>query len=107
MQTTKQQAKKIVKKYAQKLTAEKFPFSKVYLFGSYAQGKANKWSDLDVAIVSDEIKKDWDGNRKKLWKLRMGIDTRIEPHGFSQEEFESDWSPMIYEIKKTGVPVSV
>ena len=29
--------------------------SAAYLFGSYAKGKANEWSDIDVALVSDNF----------------------------------------------------
>ena len=30
---------------------------------------------------------------------------RIEPHGFSPEDFKKDWIPMVHEIKKTGIRV--
>lgn len=99
------EAKKIVRKYAEKLKAEKYPFSAIYLFGSYAKGKPEKWSDIDVAVVSEELEKDWDEARFKLWKMRMDVDTRIEPHGFSPNEFKDYWNPMVHEIKKTGIKI--
>jgi predicted nucleotidyltransferase len=100
------EAKKIVKKYAEKLKTEKYPFSAIYLFGSHAQGKADKWSDIDVAIISKKLKKNYDKNRFLLWDLRLGLDTRIEPHGFTPEDFKNDTDPMVYEIKKTGIRVA-
>jgi uncharacterized protein len=102
---SRKKAAKVIRKYAKKLEKENFSFHSIYLFGSYAKGKVHKWSDIDIAVVSDEIRKDWDNNRKRLWKLRMGVDTRIEPHGFSREDFENESSPMAYEIKKTGVRI--
>lgn len=101
----KSQVKKIVKEYAKKLREMKYDFSAVYLFGSYAKGKQGRWSDIDVAIISDKLNKNTDKNRFLLWKLRMDVDTRIEPHGFTSEEFKNDCDPMVYEIKKTGIRI--
>jgi len=95
----------VIRKYVRKLKKEKFAFSGVYLFGSYAKGKANEWSDIDIAVVSDEIERDWDENRKRLWRLTLGIDSRLEPHGFSEREFKENWHPMVNEIKKTGIKI--
>lgn len=103
---SKAEAKKIVKKYAEKLKAEKYHFSAIYLFGSFAKGVPRKWSDIDVAVVSKEMDKNGDEASSKLWKLRMGVDTRIEPHGFSPEDFKDYWNPMAHEIKKTGIRVA-
>jgi predicted nucleotidyltransferase len=98
-------AKKLVKKYAQGLKEANFPFFAVYLFGSYAKGESRKWSDIDVAVVSDEFKRNWEKNELTLWRIRRKIDTRIEPHGFTTKEFKDKHNPMAYEIKKTGVRV--
>lgn len=98
-------AKKIVKKYADKLRAEKYPFSAIYLFGSFAKGKPHKWSDIDVAVVSSAIQKNRARGKSRLWTFRLDVDTRIEPHGFSPKEFEQDWIPMVHEIKKTGIRI--
>ena len=98
-------AKKIVKKYADKLKAENYPVSAVYLFGSQAKSKARKWSDIDVAIVSDKLKRNFDENSLKLWITREGIDDRIEPHGFTVKDFKDINDPMVYEIRKTGIRI--
>ncbi|MFH1029946.1 MAG: nucleotidyltransferase domain-containing protein [bacterium] len=100
-----QEVKKIIKEYAKKLKEEKYSFSAIYLFGSYAKGKASKWSDIDIAVVSDKLRRNRDENKFLLWKLRMGIDTRIEPHGFTRQDFKNNCDPMVYEIKKTGIRV--
>jgi len=98
-------AKEIVRNYANKLKAENYPFSAMYLFGSYGKGKANKWSDIDVAVVTNKLKRNYDKNRFLLWDLRMDVDTRIEPHGFTEKEFADMCDPMVYEIKKTGIKI--
>ena len=102
---SKVEAKKIVKKYAKKLKAEKYPFSAIYLFGSFAKGTPRKGSDIDVAVISKDIDKDWMRSKLKLWKFREGIDDRIEPHGFSPKDFKDYWNPMAHEIKKTGIRI--
>lgn len=102
---SKNNVKKIVKKYANKLKAENYPFSAVYLFGSYRQGKATKNSDIDVAVVSDFLKRNWNVNEEKLWKYTMDVDSRIEPVGFTKKDFAQDYDPLISEIKKTGIKV--
>jgi len=101
----RKEVKKVIRKYARKLKKENFSFYHIYLFGSYAKGKANKWSDIDIAVISDEIDKDWDESRKRLWKLTRGVDSRLEPHGFSKKDFGNNWHPMVNEIKKTGIRV--
>jgi len=99
------EVKKIVTDYAKKLKAENFNFSAIYLFGSSAKGKANKNSDIDVAVVSDKFRKDWNKNEDKLWKYAFYVDSRIEPMGFSTSDFKNANDPMVYEIKNTGVRI--
>ncbi|MFH1233833.1 MAG: nucleotidyltransferase domain-containing protein [Patescibacteria group bacterium] len=102
---SKIEVKKIVKKYAEKLKAKKYSFSAIYLFGSFAKGSSCKWSDIDIAVVSKELNKGRDEAKFKLWKFTEGVDSRIEPHGFSPEDFKEDWIPMVHEIKKTGIRI--
>ena len=45
----------IIKKFKDKLEKE-FPINKIILFGSRAKGKAKKWSDFDLLIVSKKFK---------------------------------------------------
>ncbi|MFH0755087.1 MAG: nucleotidyltransferase domain-containing protein [bacterium] len=103
---SKIEVKKIVKKYAEKLKAKNYPFSAIYLFGSYAKEKSNKWSDIDVAIITNKLEKNEDKNRFLLWEIRMDVDTRIEPHGFTVKDFQNKCDPMVSEIKKTGIKIA-
>jgi len=103
MSTT--EAQQIVKRYAEKLQAEKYHFSAVYLFGSFVNGVPDEGSDIDVAGVSDEVRKNARKGKSRLWKFAEGVDIRIEPHGFSPEDFKQDWMPMVHEIKKTGIRI--
>lgn len=99
-------AKKIVNQYAKQLKRQKYSFSAIYLFGSYAKGKPRKWSDIDVAVVTPELRKNYEHNRFALWDARVGVDSRIEPHGFTPEDFKNDADPMVHEIKTTGIRIA-
>ena len=100
---SKVEAKRIVKIYAQKLRENKIPFSSIYLFGSFASGNVKETSDIDIAIVSKRKKTD-------RFVIEVGrpiwdTDTRIEPHIFSEKDFDDVATPLIKEIIETGVKV--
>lgn len=101
----KTEVKKIVEKYAEKLKEENYPFSAIYLFGSYAKGKAHKWSDIDVAVISEKLKKNRDQNENLLWHIRRNVDLMIEPYGFTAEDFQNRCDPIANEIKNTGIKI--
>lgn len=102
----KNEVKKVVQKYAKALHDAQFPFSAIYVFGSHVQGTAHRWSDIDIAVVSDQLRHDRDADRLFLWKIRRNIDTRIEPHGFIVRDFEDDTDPLVREIRKTGIRIA-
>ena len=98
---------KVVTTFAERLREQKFPFSGIYLFGSYAKGTAREWSDLDVCVISDRFAgKDWDEQERQLWRWTREVDSRIEPLGMSPEEFASEVSPMAHEVKTTGIKIA-
>ncbi|HRW63747.1 MAG TPA: nucleotidyltransferase domain-containing protein [Bacteroidales bacterium] len=85
----------ILKKY--------FPFEKVYLFGSYAKKTNNEDSDIDVAIVVNQIEGDFFSIQPLLWKLRRQVDDRIEPILI---EKENDNSGFLIEIQRNGIEIA-
>ncbi len=50
----REELKNIIHDYISKLEG-KIKLDKVILFGSYAKGTANKWSDIDLLIVSSDL----------------------------------------------------
>jgi predicted nucleotidyltransferase len=101
---SKTKAKAIVTKYARKLKEKKIPFSNVYLFGSFSRGEERKNSDIDVAVVLR--KKESDDLVGEVGIATIGIDTRIEPHIFSERDFRTVATPIIKEIIETGIKVA-
>jgi predicted nucleotidyltransferase len=78
---------------------------KSYLFGSYAKGEEREESDIDIAIVLENIT-DFYTVQLLLMKLRRKLDLRIEPHPISASEFVYT-NPFAYEIKNTGIEIAV
>lgn len=89
------------------LIKEKFSdIESAYLFGSYAKGKSTDDSDIDVALIFTKL----DDSRRfdtqvQLMLLAAQIDSRIEPHPISLDDFNSG-NPFVVEIKKTGIKVA-
>lgn len=76
----------------------------IYLYGSQVRGDAGPWSDIDVAIVTDNLTNDPLDERIRLLILAAELDERIEPHPFRIEDFnESD--PLVHEILRTGIKI--
>ncbi|MEK6795942.1 MAG: nucleotidyltransferase domain-containing protein [Spirochaetota bacterium] len=67
-----------VKQYAEAVRAV-MPVKMIILYGSYARGTQNRYSDIDVAVVCDKLNGDILDISFQLYKLRRPIDTDIEP----------------------------
>lgn len=78
---------------------------KVFLFGSYARGKAREDSDIDIALVIEDMD-DFFSTQRLLMKLRRKIDLRIEPHPIGENDFTMV-NPFAYEIQKYGVELNL
>ncbi len=76
---------------------------KTYLFGSYAKGIEREESDIDIAIILENMT-DFFSIQRKLMRLRRNIDLRIEPHPIHESDFNND-NPLAFEIKKTGIEI--
>ncbi len=78
---------------------------RVILYGSYAEGSANEYSDIDLAIISPDVT---DENFIEYLQMLTRaiprkIEVDIEPLIFSSDEYENV-SPLEFlgEIKKKG-----
>lgn len=76
------------------------------LFGSYAKGHQNKWSDIDIAIVSPEFSGIAFYDRKRLNPFLLKVDTRIEIHPFRPDDFIED-NKFVIAILKNGVELKI
>ena len=90
-----------VKSYTEVLK-KYFDINAVFLYGSYASGKQREHSDIDIAVVVNSIDKDFFVYAPLLWRLRMNIDTRIEPLLFEKGKNESGF---LASIEKEGLKI--
>lgn len=95
---------KKIKEYLQVLKNDNLPITDVFVFGSYPKGKQTLWSDIDLCVISPKFKNPWSA-MQYLWQKRL-FDPRytIEPIGFSPKDFQ-DETPLIHEIKTTGISI--
>jgi len=85
------------------LMRETYNIYAVVLYGSYAEGRANDDSDIDVAVFSDDFGNDPYEEMKALFRLRRKIDTDIEPLQFSRAAyFSADSTDFVNEIVRKG-----
>jgi predicted nucleotidyltransferase len=91
--------------YVENLRREKLPIEKVFLFGSHVKGRARRWSDVDVCIISSKFRGRSDAI-DFLWTRRNDDDIEhgIEPVGFHPKDF-IDEDPLAWEIKTTGIQI--
>lgn len=66
------------------------PISQAYLFGSYANGKPTKWSDIDVAVISPKFKGIRFYDIKKIIPYLRGYPNLIEVHPFNNKDFKKE-----------------
>jgi len=92
---------RMLERYKQ-LLARHMMIEELILYGSYAKGNARKDSDVDVAVVVEEISGDYFSTRPLLWRLRREIDDRIEP---VLVERSHDESGFLAEIIKNGIAI--
>ena len=98
----------IIAEYREKLESLGISVRKIVLYGSHATGNAREDSDLDLVVVSDDLK-DMD-----LWerlcllgRARKGIKRPMEILGLTEEEFEAEGKGTFIgnEVKLKGIEV--
>ena len=99
----KDKASEVAKRYVNFLKKNNLNIKKAYLFGSYAKGISSVDSDIDLAIVFENLSDTFD-MQVQLMKFRRKFDIRIEPHAFRESDFEPS-NPLAKEILTMGVEV--
>ncbi|MBI4600139.1 nucleotidyltransferase domain-containing protein [Candidatus Uhrbacteria bacterium] len=96
-----------IQQYITALQKEDVPLDCVILFGSYAKGKQNRWSDVDLCIVSPLFKNSFNA-LQFLWTKRLrDSGVRIEPVGFHPRDFSDRYDSLINEIRSTGISIPI
>lgn len=84
-----------------------YNIKKVFLYGSFATGRWNKDSDIDVGIVIDGLEKmDEIKVLGQLYRKTQNINTLIEPYCVSYKEYKKPQRASILEsIIKSGITI--
>jgi len=88
--------------YLDVLNKNNVPIKEAILFGSYARGENHKWSDIDIALVSDIFGGDRIDDKDKIRRMTLSVSDEIEVMPFSPDDFNLD-NPFAREIIKTGI----
>ena len=93
-----------IQKYIKKISKH-YKIDAIILFGSYAKGTENENSDIDIAIISSDFN-DIIEDGAKLIGLTWKVDTRIEPHPITTEDYKKVANPFVKEVVDTGIKVA-
>lgn len=94
----------IISQYLASLKEHGFQIQDAILFGSYASGKTNPWSDIDLALVSTEFEGIRFIDKNKIRKITISVSTDLEVLPFNPKDFIPS-NPMVKEILDTGIRV--
>ena len=98
---------RIIKNYINSVLEQQPGLISAFLFGSYAKNNQRSESDIDIALVFDNLSdSDRFNAQVKLMMIASKIDTRIEPHPLSKQDMLSN-DPFVMEIKRTGIEIKV
>ncbi len=90
-----------VRRYLRALKKQGISAQYGVLFGSFARNQPHAWSDIDLAVISEQFD---DQPRREdvalLWKVAARIDSRIEPIAVGKHQFEDGSDSAIVEIAR-------
>ena len=99
---TRDEAPQLVREYKRVISPRFNGQAKVIMFGSYSKGTANKWSDIDVAVIVPKIDDDeWFETSVALGEDVDKVSFLIEPVLMTEDR----WSPLYEDVMRTGVAV--
>ena len=96
--------RRIIDHYLRELENNHIHIERAILFGSYAKGRADGWSDIDIALVSDFFEGDRFDDRGKIRKITLSVSSDLSPLPFRPEDF-SPKNPFVKEILEEGIPL--
>ena len=95
---------RLISQYLASLKEHGFQIQDAILFGSHASGKANQWSDIDLALVSYEFEGIRFTDKNKIRKITIAVSTDLEVWPFNPKDFTPS-DPLVKEILDTGIRV--
>lgn len=80
---------------------------KVVLYGSHARGNPHEWSDIDIAVISDDFKGMPPFKRAEVLAMaHLKSDPALAPIAYTLAEYEhASHLTFLGEIKRTGIVI--
>jgi len=99
---------KAVKRFLAALPDKGIHARSAVLYGSFARGEENEWSDIDLIVIAPEFDKVCTRALvEDLWMATASGDDRIEPIPCGEREWETDDSRPILEIaRREGIVIT-
>lgn len=94
----------IVTRYIQGLEQEDIHVQSAFLFGSRAGRQFDQWSDIDIALVSDDFAGNRFMDKERIRKITLAVSPLLSPIPFATPDF-TDEDPFVRHIRETGVSV--
>ncbi len=98
----------VVRNYLRVVRAAGIDATRAILFGSYARGDADEWSDIDIIVIAPVF--DTRGERElvtKLFVMSAHTDSRIEHIACGEREWEKDdGRPILESARLEGVEIA-
>ena len=104
MAKTRDEVIMMIKEYVAELRKNDFDIDSAILFGSYAKGDYNDWSDIDVALVSNNFSGNRFIDKEKIRKYNAQFDYMISPMPFRTSNFTKK-DRFVNEILSTGIRI--
>jgi len=96
--------KNTLRRYIDELEKHKFHVKTAYLFGSHSRGENSEYSDIDVALVSDQFEGNPFLDKEKIRRITIDVDYRISPFPYKTKDFTED-DLFVKEILETGIKI--
>lgn len=92
-----------IKQFKSDISSTGLRIDRTILFGSYAKGNANEWSDIDLLLVSPDFNNNLFDNIDKYAQVNIKF-PEIEIHPYSTDNFKKE-DLFLNEILKYGIRV--
>ena len=96
--------RKTIARFINELADNDIEVEQAILFGSYAQGTFDDWSDIDLAIVSKAFAGERFSDRDKIRRIKLNVSCDLEPIPYNPMDFNTD-NPFVKKILKTGIRI--
>ncbi len=94
----------LIKQLKFELSNNKIPIKDIYLFGSYAKGDYNNFSDIDLLLISPLFKGNLIEDKNLIRKYVLKVSSELEIYPCSEKMLKEN-NPFIQEIIKNGIKI--